>query len=123
MLAESTYWGVTIGLVVIAVVATLWVVTFLPSRRRARARYSAEERKATELLLKQRAELRMAPIRWEQERRRLEHDDWTQRVDAALDKMRVHWLDNNPGYPEVPKPVLDQLFVYAAEQVGPEPPR
>ena len=116
------YWALTLGLVVVAVLATLWVLTILPSRRRARAERDHAKRKATAQLANQRAELRMMPIRWEQEQRQQAYAEWKQRVEKALDPMVHSWLHANPTFGQVPKPVLDELFNFARKEVGPEPP-
>lgn len=123
MFADSTYWIVTLGLVVVAVGATLWVVMALPSRRRSRAEKAESRAKANAELLRHRAELRMLPIRWEEQQRKEAHAEWRRKVEAVVDPMVNRWLDANPGRGDIPQPVLDELLTYAEEQVGPEPPR
>lgn len=113
----------TLGLVVVAVGATLWVVMALPSRRRSRAEKAESRARANAELLRHRAELRMLPIRWEEQQRKQAHAEWRRRVEAVADPMVNRWLDANPGRGEIPQGVLDELFSYAEEQVGPEPPR
>ncbi len=113
----------TIGLVVVAVTATLWVVMALPSRRRARAAREESKAKAQALVNRQRAEMRAMPIRFEQEQRQEAYAQWKRAVDAAVDPMVNAWLTQNPDYGQVPQHVLDELFNFAQEKVGPEPPR